>query len=250
MEKKNDLVYIVGAGSPWLNNELRYSLRSVDKFLKNYRNVFIFGECPIFINRSSVIHVPHQDTSRDKAVNIKNKLMSVCCHPDVSEDFMFFNDDYFLLKDVDATSYPYLWKCDLDHTLSINRSLYRHHVQSTINVLTENGLPTKNFDTHKPIIYNKQKLWDVIFKYNWEGRAGYTMRSLYCNTLGIEGEYRLDCKFNVPMHDVRLEQKVTGEDCFSIDDRCIGMFLKRFMERTYSEPSRFEREILPVKGTS
>lgn len=244
--KKNDLVYILGKESGWLNNEIRYSLRSVEKFLKNYGNVFVFGECPHFLDTSRIIHVPNTDTSRDKALNIKSKLVAICSHADVSEDFMLFNDDYFLMSDIDASNYPYLYKCELEHSATINRTIYREHVLSTIAVLKERGLPTRNFDTHKPIIYNKEKLMSVIFQYPWDKKFNYVMRSLYCNTLGIEGVLQPDCKINIPMPLQRWKDK-TATDCFSIDDRAINMNFKTFIDNEFHHPCVFERSLPPVR---
>jgi hypothetical protein len=243
MEKKNDLVYILGKESAWLNNELRYSLRSVEKYLKNYRKVFVFGECPHFLDTNNIIHVPNADTSHDKAVNIKNKLVAICSHADVSEDFMFFNDDYFLMGDVDASNYEYQYKCDLNHSASINRTIYREHVLSTIDVLKEKGLCLNNFDTHKPIIYNKEKLMGVIFQYRWDRKFNYVMRSLYCNTLGIEGVLAPDCKINIPMPLQRWKDK-TKVDCFSISDRAINLNFKTFIDTEFHHPSVFEKPSL------
>ena len=238
--RENDIVYIVGKGSIWLDNELRYSLRSLERHIKNYRKVFIVGHLPPFINPESVVHIPVESTSKDKAINIKNKLMAVCDHPDVSPYFMFMNDDYFFMSDIDATSYPYFWKCDLTHTLEINKSLYREHVASTIRALSLKGLPLKNFDVHKPIIYSKNKLTNIVYQYDWSIRPAYVMKSIYCNTDGIEGVQRADDKQTCPMSIQRWRDKFTGVDCFSIDDKCINLHFKNFMAETFPDRSRFE----------
>ena len=43
-----DIVYILGNGSKFNNEEIRYSLRSLEKFV-NFDRVFIVGECPKFL---------------------------------------------------------------------------------------------------------------------------------------------------------------------------------------------------------
>ena len=241
---KNDIVYVLGSGSLWLNNEIRYSLRSVDKFLQNKGEVFVFGELPIFLDDKKLIHVPLIDISGDKALNIRNKLVAICNNPLVSENFMLFNDDYFLRSAIDANNYPYYYKCDLYNTMNINRTLYREHVIATINALESRELSLYNFDTHKPIIYNKKHLLEVINMYDWNIKHGYIMRSLYCNTVGVIGEFKLDSKINLPLSAKRWDEKTIGEDCFSIDDRALGAGLNEFMRATYPDPSCYERQTI------
>ena len=236
----NDLVYVVGKNSCWNDNELRYSLRSAERHLKNYRRVVIVGECPEFINKDTILHIPCEDTMRNKAYTIKKKIMAAADHPEVSENFMFFNDDYFLTAGVDANSYPYYWKCDLNHTMHINHTIYREHVQTTITALQAKGLPLKNFDTHKPIIYNKEKMKEVVHQYDWSVAFGYIMRSLYCNTLLIEGEYKLDNKLVRPMRIEGWKEMIVGIDCFSIDDRAVDFTFKDFIEKMFPNKSGFE----------
>ena len=39
-----DVVYILGKGSVWKDNEIRYSLRSIEKHLTGFDRVFIVGQ--------------------------------------------------------------------------------------------------------------------------------------------------------------------------------------------------------------
>ena len=56
-----DILYVVGRGSTWNNNELKYSLRSIAKNGINVDRVFIVGYIPDFINREEVICLPFED---------------------------------------------------------------------------------------------------------------------------------------------------------------------------------------------
>lgn len=102
MEKEFDIVYILGDGSPHNNEELRYSLRSVEKHIKGVRNVFVVGENPGFLS-DKVIYIPALDPYpcdlNNKDRNIWHKLETACKHPLLSEDFLFSADDNIVLKD-------------------------------------------------------------------------------------------------------------------------------------------------------
>ena len=45
-----DILYCIGEGSKWNNNELRYSLRSLEKFGKNVGNIYMVGYNPGFLS--------------------------------------------------------------------------------------------------------------------------------------------------------------------------------------------------------
>ena len=51
-----DIVIPLGTGSRWQNNELRFALRSIEKYLTGYDKIFIIGECPSYLQ--NIIHIP------------------------------------------------------------------------------------------------------------------------------------------------------------------------------------------------
>ena len=55
-----DILYVIGKGSEWNNNELRFSLRSIAKYGKNIDRVFIVGYKPDFVS-DEVTFIPCDD---------------------------------------------------------------------------------------------------------------------------------------------------------------------------------------------
>jgi hypothetical protein len=74
---KIDVVYILGKGSTWSDNEIRFSLRSVDINLE-HRGVFIIGDKPDFINTKHLTHIPAEDIHTEKLKNALHKLKIAC----------------------------------------------------------------------------------------------------------------------------------------------------------------------------
>ncbi len=233
-----DIVYI-NQKTPWGNKELMYSLRSVEKYVKNYRNIYLVGHKPRFIS-DQVIHVPYDDKFVNKATNIMMKVLTGSEQPDLSENFMLLNDDYFFVGDIDAPTYPYYWKCDLTKTIQIQRNEYQQHVIPTFKALLDKGLPTKNFDTHKPIIYNRVLFSEVVSQYDWNIPWGYILRSIYCNTLGIEGVERIDNKINHSHIPESWERITKGLDCFSVGDQSCDTYLDMFLSNMFPVKSKYE----------
>jgi len=53
-----DIVYLMGEGYSKCNyNELRYSLRSIDKYGKNVDRVYVIGYCPEWLS-DEIIKIP------------------------------------------------------------------------------------------------------------------------------------------------------------------------------------------------
>ena len=236
-----DCVYVLGRGSAWDNNEIRYSLRSIHKHLSNYRNIVIVGERPDFLQ--NVIHIPYPDKHVCKETNIYLKILAACQSEQVSDQFLFFNDDHFLNHNFDAPTFPFYYKSDISIPLLKlpQRNLYRISVMRTARILRDNNFSTKYFDTHTPIIYDKNKFIEVMARYDWTHRFGFTVKSLYSNSLGIQGVLEPDCKINFIGTKDQLSQCISSRKVWSIGNKAIGGGLGELMNELYPTPSPWEK---------
>ncbi len=210
-----DGVCVLGQGSLWEDTELRYSLRSIQKHVRGIRDIYVVGFLPDFIK--DVVHIPFGDEHVCKETNIYRKVLRACQDPNISEDFFFFNDDHFMLEDCIADQYQFYHKGDLRMMCRGLRAgnPYRAAVENTYIVLHKhNNLPTRNFDGHCPIIYNKKFMLDRITRYDWNGRISYVLKSLYANTKLIVGEKMADCKIgsNHTVEEIKeiIKKKILG----------------------------------------
>ena len=239
-----DIVYVLGYGSPWLNNELRYSLRSIEKHLRNYNRVFIVGVLPEFIIPDTVHHIPFDDTSICKETNICRKILQACATPTISDPFLFFNDDHFLVHDFDADMFPYFYKSDMATPLQVldRHNIYRQSVLRTARYLHDNNLPTKYFDTHTPILYHKDNFQQIMNAQDWSNRFGHVIKSLYCNSLGIQGVLEPDCKINYIDTEVNYRTIIDKRKVWSIGNLALGPALTDTLQNLYPNPSRWEEK--------
>jgi len=236
-----DLVYILSDESRWLDNEIKYSLRSAEKYLKRFRKVFIIGQKPLFFN-DLVIEIPFKDIYGNKARNIQSKISRAAGDYRITNNFILFNDDYFLLKDADAMEYPFYFKNTLPQALDANAGNYEYHshIRYTMNALSFFDLPMLNFDSHYPILYNKAKVKKVVNKYIWNNPFGLIFKSTYCNTLGIVGEFKEDCKINHPHVYDNWKNVTKGLDMFSIGDRCLNKSMEQYLFHLFPKKSKYE----------
>lgn len=226
-----DLVYVLGSASVHQNMELRYSLASVEKYLKGYRNIYIVGDHPGF--DGNFIHIPAEDSGRNAQDNIKRKIEEACQTPELSERFLFMNDDFFFVKECDV-NFPYYYDSNLIKAYKAKRKPghYKEALHNTIFALGGNDLPLRHYDIHTPILYHKALFPEVMSRYNWNSKDGYVIKSLYTNTLKLEGKPLADCKINNPFTEDELQTFVSSRFILSIGDNAINDTLKDFLDKT------------------
>lgn len=236
-----DIVYALGQGSIWNNNEIKYSLRSVQKHLTGFRDVYIIGILPEFLQ--GVKFIPFDDIQQNKESNIYKKILRACEEQSISDDFLFINDDHFLLQDFEIDKFPYYCKGTMEGLLLRNkRGGYFRHVARTCRAMREKNKPTFYFDSHMPIVYNKQKFINITSQYDWSGKVAYVIKSLYCNSLEISPVMERDYKINKLCLAQELQQLITSAKVFSIGNLAINEQLRIVLDQLYPEASRWEKK--------
>lgn len=234
-----DIVIPLSDRSIWDHNELRFALRSAEKFIPDMGKVFIIGNKPHWIK--NVINIVVQDKPEEvyKEHNICNKVLAACKHNGVSNDFIFMNDDHFLLAPFTGDNY---YQQSLSATLlkRASQDTYYRSLNNTLRSLQHYSLPTLNFDIHCPIIYNKREFAKVVSLYDWEKSCGYVIKSLYCNTLRLLGIVDMDLKINTQLNCFQLEALTMGRKFFSVGDGAVGGELATYLNYLYPKKSQFE----------
>jgi hypothetical protein len=238
---KPDIVYLFAMGHTfWRDQELRYSLRSLEKQGENYGNIILVGDKPPYLN-GKIIHIPQSDNSLHcHERRIYEKLLVACNTPEISDPFIFFNDDYFLTKPIDFSNIGYYFSINIEDKI-IKRSrndLYKKTMRNTFAVLKEKGLKTRYFDIHYPMQYYKNKFIEAMKKYDWEINAGYLIKSLYANTLRIKGEKRKDYKIKNNLSKDELKRLIILTDLFSTEK--IYRNTAEYLVKKYRAKSSYE----------
>lgn len=229
------IVYPLNKLSTWENNELRYSLRSIERYLSGFGQVFIVGEYPAWIK--NVIHIPAGDPyGKLPCRNIMEKVKLACEHPEVSQKFLFMNDDHFLLKHFSAAEFPYFYSMELEKYVQLRRGqdVYAKMVRATMEHLKINDLPSLYYDIHTPILYDKDKFIEhCVNGLDWQNtKTGYVLKSIYANSTSQTGVKIADNKGdNIPKN---------GDLFFSTMPR-VKEPIRKFLEWKFPDKSRFEK---------
>jgi hypothetical protein len=243
-----DVVYVLGKGSNWRNNELRFSLRSLEKNLQGIRKIWIVGEKPDFVK--NVNHIPFPDELINNADgNIIRKVLRVCQEKTLTDKFLFINDDHIIFKPVLASDIPPYHKGSLESfdKKFFEANFWRGRLFRTKNILQQKGYPDLHFDCHVPIVFDKNRFPQVINEFDFEKNTGYTMKSLYGNVVhpdgpGLRGEKVVIFR---PYTLSDINDKVKGRTFIAFNDDGLRPPMKTWLYCNFPEPSKYEKATGP-----
>jgi len=249
-----DIMIPLNLGSRNDDLELKYCLRSVEKHLSGVGNIYIVGECPDFINKNTVVHIPFKESpdNKQRAFNIYSKIMAAIYdrliyhkldsndNTSLSNNFLFMNDDHFLLSDYEAGNFPYYHRGPIN--LNQPNEAQLAQMRNTVELFKASGCNSVyDFSVHSPIVYNKNKLFiakDIVWP-----EYGYEIKSLYANQT-IDTTNWVPCedfKFKEPMVRDEIYAALEGHGWFSCSDKALKSGdLKNVLQELYPLPSKYE----------
>ena len=238
-----DILYTLGRGSKWQDNELRYSLRSIARWSKNIGRIYIVGDwCPGFINREKVTFIKCKQPYNDKFKNILYSIVYACEHSDIAEDFLLSSDDHFYMQPVDFDDYPY-WLKERDLPDRDCITGYKRHLWETRCLLQKYGYDTANYAQHCNTHFVKSVLLkhkDIVEE-SYNLFKGVEATCLMLNILMKERPFkpvpRLDCKLRDG--DESASKIVENIDCFSIGDAAVKT-IEPILKQAFPRPCEYE----------
>lgn len=179
-----DIVYLVRIGDR--NEELRHSLRT----LRNlpHERVWLVGYRPTWVK--NVEHIPFKQTAH-KWRNLPLMFMRACEHPEMAEEFVIFNDDFFVMSPVPEM--PMFHRGSLLAHSEKNASSYSRTLKQTYSYLIEHGVPDPlSYEVHAPMPVNKERFAEAVTRPGLPHTL--QVRSLYGNWYRTGGEQTSDFK--------------------------------------------------------
>jgi len=242
-----DLVYVVGTGSKWFDNELRFSLRSVAKNLTGVRKIWVIGHCPCFVDNVEHLFYPDNDKSgNNNDANMIDKIL-FACKQDITDDFIFMNDDFFILKPIHVDDIPVLHKGDFkDKPQSYWRinGIWQQRLLNTWNKLKEAGLSTTHYDLHCPMPMNKDKFIEVMSRWDYKPVPGLNFRSIYGNEVykgsGIANKTEKFTVFTRKIYPVLMNQAKAAL-FMAVNDTGLTLVTKSFLRSEFTQKSEYEK---------
>lgn len=233
-----DIVYILGTGSVWEDNELRYSLRSVAANVRDVRDVYVVGERPFFLQ--GVRHIAVPDPYPEKWRNAYFKIATACSLPELSDEFLLMNDDFFINAPLDAATFPYFFRGRLRLGRVEGKPESWTTWQQTAELLTQSGKTVLNYAVHCPFRYRKENFLRMPIATSVQGH--YSVRAFYGNFWRVGGTDRNDQILTPLMPAESMKKFVEGKTDFSIMSRVARtQAFRNFIGAHFPNPSKYEK---------
>lgn len=221
-----DAVYVLGPGSVRGDLELAASAWSLRKHVRNVRDIFVFGETPRPQKYPKFKLRPVEPFGRDKQHRAQTNLLAAMASDELTEEILLMNDDFFFVRDVDATSYPFYSAGPLEpHVrwrMENDRSNYSCALEGAYRQLLKAGLPTFDYETHSPIRYERQKMRATFEKFKFDLRVPPVFKSLYANHHGVTPTIQPGCKISTNVSPRELAALLADRDCFTVGDDALN----------------------------
>jgi hypothetical protein len=165
--KRIDLVYFHVHG-PDQSQELKFSLRSIEKFLdnNNYR-IHIIGELPPWLNTKEVNYIPMRRITGFKGTvlaDIVNKLQFVIAQKEIGSIFYRMMDDIYFINPVQKADLDKLYALqdlsgrDIDSIQFQASKQWVMLMRNSLKILRANEHSEYNYANHLPRRYSKRNL--------------------------------------------------------------------------------------------
>lgn len=247
-----DVLYVLGRGSQHDNIELRYSLRSIEKYASNLGRVVIVGYPPEWIDTSLVECLKVEDKYSYKHPNILRCIEAAALQNLVRGEFLYSSDDHFYIKHVDFNNYPYYKKSDhLRSTVQIWDRYRKYHMslKQTGDLLRKHGFPDANYAQHANTHMHTEVMFDHldIIHESYEMDFGAEPTSLVMNMWQTypnppSTEKRSDIKVSYVESAADLRRQIGDRECFSIGDSAFYRHcMMDFLKAEFPHKSRYEK---------
>lgn len=227
-----NVLYVVGTGSKWQNNELRYSLRSLEKFYSPDR-VYICGHKPNWVQ--NVTHLEFTDVSNHKLKNTNEKLKHALSY--IDNDFILMNDDFYFLSKIDKLETYFNGTVANSINKHSTRSGYYFRAIQELKVILD-ALEIKDplsYSLHVPFSINVTKAKEVFDIVEPLAKTGFLFRSAYGNIHNIGGIPLTDVKYKPSTwRPPASSDKFLSSDDYLINLRSFQFYIKNLFPQECS----------------
>lgn len=219
--------------------ELRHSLRSLANLPHNGEVWLVGDQAPDWL--TGVRHI-EGNLAGVKARNVLDNIARAVVHPDVPDQFLLMNDDFFVMQPSDAP---------VEHCGTLAEHIARQKTQhgwypatlrATLDYLQSLGIADPlSYELHKPMRVDKARMRQALAEcaeFEQYDHPALQARSIYGNRWHIGGRRVADCK-------VTAVRTYNPRTVYSTNDRsfrvgAIGVHIRECL----AEPSRYEADAL------
>lgn len=221
------------------NEELIYSLRSLSNF--PHDNVYIVGGKPRKVKHTT--HLTRYQKLLPKDRNVELNLKIAAEDPNLSEEFLFMNDDFFFVRPVYTMPYLHRGPISLlyDYYKSFKSAQYMAGLDATIELLAKYGIDEPlDYELHYPMRMEKSKVLEMHEIRERELPDPYLlfhMRTFYGNYFKVGGRQTKDCKVGYEEHN--NEWALGQSDFLSTNEETFKGFIGDHIKSLFPDKSHY-----------
>lgn len=240
-----DVVYKIGGRGKWNEDreELRYSIRSVEKNFQDLNRIVIVGKKPSWLK--NVIHIDVDDAKEfSKDANIIKKLYHVSNDDLISSQFINISDDQIINNPTQTEDFtPRINNEVFTKIKDIRKiSAWAYSLFNTISILRSQRLNTDCYETHIPTLINKQKFKKAVDKYGDFCFKYYGMcaNTLYFNQIKATPK-EMDSQVEFFDDKNKADCNIENVKLFGYSPNGLTKYLKDYIENEYPNKSKYEK---------
>ena len=224
------------------NLELRYALRSIEKYAHGIRDVIVVGRnVPDWVRNVKIIDSV-ADSNR-KNITLFRKRLAAATKSNADYN-LYWCDDYVLLKAMNMMNIPVLRNSKnlLDYS---GTRVWHQCLKATGEALRKHSKTTMNCESHTPSLNDRGKFIQLaeIFKDERETEPGLTVCGLYHNYFGSRmlemNKFKATFEKTVELSEVK--EKTKGRIFLGYNDKGFESGVKDFLAEKFPNKSKYEK---------
>ena len=221
------------------NDELRYSLRSLQNI--EHDKVWLVGYKPSWVK--NVGHIERFQRLHTKYRNLILNAYAACVNEEVSDDFIYMDDDFFYIQPVDDILPYHNGKLNdlLERYKQLNGRVYIKGLENVMSRLKEKGCSDSlSYELHVPMIFNKNKLrqiFEMDDSYFLNAEI-FHMRSFYGNYYNLGGSHLNDVK--IKWKEDNRASKIQYRKFVSTTDELFNGYILSYLRDLFPSKSQYE----------
>jgi hypothetical protein len=228
-------------------DELKYAIRSWDKYFNDDFNIVIIGDKPDWFQGDHIPCQPIRGMTFARAFDIALKLELAIASPIISEDFIYTYDDVYLIDSCTRKDFETIRALELmpkGYHLPKASMTWQRLLEATVKKLPE---PAWSYETHIPRMFKKEWLGHIIKAYDLR-RNALLVSTLYYNEFYEKPDVVLaeHNDFKVGIYDrantTVINKAIKGKKVLNHSENAYNDSMKRFLIERFVEKSiKFEK---------
>lgn len=239
-----DVIIPLGRGSRFNNRELRFALRSIERFVQNVRNIYIATDNPpSWLQNITIVNIPDK-YKHNKDANLFDKILAVCKTTDIGEYFLVWSDDQAAIGNIDVNNIN-IYNTRKKKSFQNRNHTWSKRMVNTFEYLEKQGINLEyNWDSHTPHLYKKSDIIKILESLPYTDNPGFCLDTTLMGLTRakpsiIQDAVKINAEFKTPQNGWGLGK--AGMLFIGYNDAAFGTGLQEELAGYLPNQSKYEK---------